>query len=69
MQFTKAERKKAKLRLGLTGVSGSGKTYSALLIASGIFLSRLCGGEVRAGGVICIEHFLSRLCGGEVVLL
>ena len=31
--FKKAERKKAKLRLGLTGPSGSGKTYSALLLA------------------------------------
>lgn len=36
MQFTKAERKKAKLRLALTGPSGSGKTYGALLIAKGI---------------------------------
>lgn len=34
--FKKAERKKAKLRLGLTGPSGSGKTYSALLIAKGL---------------------------------
>lgn len=36
MQFTKAERKKAKLRLALTGASGSGKTYGALLIAKGL---------------------------------
>ena len=34
--FLKAERKKAKLRLGLCGPSGSGKTHSALLIASGL---------------------------------
>lgn len=34
--FQKAERKKSKLRLGLTGPSGSGKTYGALLIANGI---------------------------------
>ena len=34
--FQKAERKKAKLRLGLDGPSGSGKTHSALLIASGL---------------------------------
>lgn len=34
--FQKAERKKAKLRLGLCGTSGSGKTYSSLLIAKGI---------------------------------
>ena len=36
MQFTKAERKKAKLRLALTGPSGSGKTWGALDIAQGI---------------------------------
>lgn len=36
MKFTKAERKKSRLRLGLTGPSGSGKTYGALLIAKGI---------------------------------
>lgn len=34
--FRKAERKKAKLRLGVVGPSGSGKTYSALLIAKGL---------------------------------
>lgn len=36
MQFSKAERKKAKLRLGITGPSGSGKTLSALMIAKGL---------------------------------
>jgi len=36
MQFKKAERKRSKLRLALTGTSGSGKTYSALLLAKGI---------------------------------
>jgi len=34
--FRKAERKKAKLRLGILGPAGSGKTYSALLIAQGL---------------------------------
>ncbi len=34
--FQKAQRKKAKLRLGLEGPSGSGKTYSGLLIARGL---------------------------------
>ena len=34
--FEKVPRKKAKLRLALTGVSGSGKTLSALYIAYGI---------------------------------
>lgn len=36
MAFIKAERKKAKLRLGLVGPSGSGKSYTALSIASGL---------------------------------
>lgn len=36
MKFQKAERKKAKLRLALTGPAGSGKTYGALLIAKGL---------------------------------
>ena len=34
--FRRAERKQAKLRLALCGPAGSGKTYSALLIASGL---------------------------------
>lgn len=36
LQLKKAERKKAKIRLGLSGASGFGKTYSALLIAKGL---------------------------------
>lgn len=36
MKFGKAMRKKAKLRLALTGPSGAGKTYGALQIAVGI---------------------------------
>lgn len=35
-QIRAAERKKAKIRMGLSGPSGSGKTYSALLVAFGI---------------------------------
>ncbi len=38
MKLQKASRKKAKIRLGLSAVSGGGKTYSALIIAKG-----LCG--------------------------
>lgn len=34
--FKKAERKKAYLKIALTGVSGSGKTYSALQLAQGL---------------------------------
>ena len=36
MMFQKAERKKSKLRLGISAPSGGGKTYSALLLAYGI---------------------------------
>lgn len=36
MQFQKAQRKKAKLRLGITGPSGAGKTWGALKIAKGL---------------------------------
>ena len=36
LQIKKAERKKAKIRLGLSGPSGFGKTYSGLLIAKGL---------------------------------
>lgn len=36
MGFRKAQRTKAKLRLAITGPAGSGKTYSALLLAFGI---------------------------------
>ena len=36
MAFKKATKKNAKLRLALFGVSGSGKTYSALRIATGL---------------------------------
>ncbi|RYY40371.1 MAG: AAA family ATPase [Chitinophagaceae bacterium] len=36
MQLRKATRKQAKIRLGLSAVSGGGKTYSAILVAKGL---------------------------------
>jgi len=36
MQLTRATRKKSKLRLNISGPAGSGKTYSALLMAKGL---------------------------------
>ncbi|MBR1418929.1 MAG: AAA family ATPase [Synergistaceae bacterium] len=36
MAFRKTERRKTKLRLGITGPAGAGKTYGALLIALGL---------------------------------
>lgn len=47
MEIRKAERKKAKLRLGIAAPSGAGKTYSALLLAFGL------GGKI---GLIDTEH-------------
>src|SRR5687767_9200516 len=36
MQFSKAQRKQAKLRLAIAGPAGSGKTWGALEIARGL---------------------------------
>ena len=36
MELRKATRRKAKIRLGLSAVSGGGKTYSSILIAKGL---------------------------------
>lgn len=47
MAIRKAERKKAKLRLGIAAPSGAGKTYSSLLLAFGL------GGKI---GLIDTEH-------------
>lgn len=47
MEIRKAERKKAKLRLGIAAPSGGGKTFSALKLAFGL------GGKV---GMIDTEH-------------
>ena len=46
-EIHKATRRRAKLRLGMSGPAGSGKTYSALLIAGGL------GGRI---GMIDTEH-------------
>jgi len=47
MEIRKAQRMKAKLRLGIAAPSGAGKTYSALLMAFGL------GGKI---GLIDTEH-------------
>ena len=41
MELRKSERKKAKMKLALQGSSGSGKTYSSLMIAKGLTNSNL----------------------------
>lgn len=47
----KATRQKAKIRLGLSAVSGGGKTYSAILIAKG-----LCDGDLSKVVIIDTEN-------------
>lgn len=56
MQIRKAERKKAKLRLGMAGASGSGKTWGALEIATGM------GGKI---GMIDTESGRGELYGED----
>ncbi len=56
MLIRKAERKKAKLRLGISGASGSGKTWSALEIARGM------GGKI---GMIDTEAGRGELYGND----
>jgi len=51
MQLRKATRQKARIRLGLSAVSGGGKTYSAILIAKG-----LCAGDLSKVAVIDTEN-------------
>lgn len=50
-QLRKATRQKAKIRLGLSAVSGGGKTYSAILIAKG-----LCKGKLDKVAIIDTEN-------------
>ncbi|MBO5831575.1 MAG: AAA family ATPase [Alistipes sp.] len=54
MAFEKVERRKAKLRMALTGVSGAGKTLGALYIAYGIT------GDWSKVAVIDTEHERAR---------
>lgn len=62
--FKKATRKKAKLRLALTGVSGSGKTYSALMLAKGL------GGKVACVDTeACSASLYSHLLDFDVLEL
>lgn len=51
MALRKATRTKAKIRLGLSAVSGGGKTYSAILIAKG-----LCKGDLSKVAIIDTEN-------------
>ena len=63
MSFRKAERRKAKLRLAITGTAGSGKTYGVLLIAKGL------GGRIamidteNGSGDLYADNFNYDVCG------
>lgn len=64
MQIRKAERKKAKLRLGICAPSGAGKTYSALLIAQGLGKKiGMIDTEAKSG------ELYSHLCDYDVISL
>ena len=54
----KVEKKKSKLRVGLSGPSGSGKTYSALLLAKGLVGSwaKICVLDSENGSADLYEH-------------
>lgn len=64
MQFTKATRKKAKLRLALTSPSGGGKTHGALMIAQGLG-GRIALIDTERGSASLYEH----LCDFDVLEL
>jgi hypothetical protein len=51
MQFQKAQRRQARLRLALTSPSGGGKTYSALRVATGLARPR----KDSVGGIAFID--------------
>jgi hypothetical protein len=58
MQLRKATRKKAKIRLGLSAVSGGGKTYSAILVAKGLIgdLSKVAIIDTENGSADLYAH-------------
>jgi hypothetical protein len=58
MQFTKARRQQAYLRLGLAGSAGSGKTYSGLLVARGLVgpAGRIALIDTEAGSASLYSH-------------
>lgn len=58
MQLQKATRKKSKLRLNISGPAGSGKTYSALLMAKGLVgdWSKIAVIDTENGSASLYEH-------------
>lgn len=58
MQITKASRKKCFMKLGLSGASGFGKTYSGLLIAYGLTndWNKICVIDTENGSASLYSH-------------
>jgi uridine kinase len=54
MEIKKAIKSQQKLRLGISGASGSGKTYSALLLASSLG-SKVCVIDTEAYMLISLN--------------
>ena len=61
--FQKAERRQAKLRILITGPSGAGKTFSALLIASGIGKRIAVADSENRSASICADRTEGPLAG------
>ena len=58
MELRKATRTKAKLRIGVSGPAGSGKSYSAILMAKGIVsdMSKVCIIDTESGSADLYSH-------------
>ncbi len=57
-EIKKAERRKVKLKIGLAGPAGSGKTYSALLMAYGLVADweKICVIDTENGSAALYDH-------------
>jgi hypothetical protein len=57
-EIKRAEKKKSRLRIGVSGTSGSGKTYSALRLADGLVgsLTKVCVIDSESGSANLYEH-------------
>lgn len=64
--FKKAERSKTKLRIGLSGISGSGKTWTSLLIATGIILRTATPQKIGKIALIDTESGRGNLYGSKI---
>ena len=64
IEFKRAERKKAKLRLGISAASGAGKTYSALQIAMGLVdnFTKIALIDTESGSGELYSHICAYAC-------